>query len=227
MASSSSSATPSPPTLDEGAVCVIQLAAVKRDIRCVVVGFAGATVLLLTAERIAAADFRSDADLASGFLMPGDPHARWAQEGHLTFSPDFRQCLFVSKDGFFAVQRRAYSRAPISLPVTIAGPGQRRETVTLDVSAGGCRLPAPPPDVGEVHLSLQLPTRRADTPAAVVRRSERDVTYTFLRPDDEDRDAISAMVLSWHAQHLPSEAVALIARAHGSADQRSASPKTR
>jgi cellulose synthase (UDP-forming) len=68
----------------------------------------------------------------------------------------------------FAGNRRAGTRLPVHVPVTLAG--QRGELLDLSVSGAGVRIPGSiDPDVGELWLTLELPTRSLELQVEVRR----------------------------------------------------------
>jgi len=195
--------TITPTMLIEGHVVQLDLGGKTQALPCRVLGFAGSTVVL--APVVAASAPTTEAIVAGreAYLILDDDHQVHALRARVRPGSEPGEIVARVTDTFRLGQRRHYSRAPLALPATVTAGGETWETVTRDVSPGGVRM-ARTGAAGEQGDSLSLILEsssaglRIEADAAIVRRSQRDLSLTFTRIAEPDAALLAQITVAYY-----------------------------
>src|SRR4051812_8148752 len=187
------------PALTEGRSVNLEIG--RESLRCRLVGFNGPDVFLMPSESVSGRLRDLLGVQLAGFILFHDDEGNLnAQRGTLLAGSTVNSLGFRVTDGFRTGQRRAYSRAPLELEVSVGD----WTTVTLDVSAGGIRVagegnPGLPP---VVQLGVDAGAGRAPVTAtaSVVRVTPDAVSFRFEQVEGAERMRLARPVLAWHFQ---------------------------
>jgi hypothetical protein len=196
--------------VSEGDDCYIDLGGVAVAVK--IVGFHGADVALMIDDTDPTVNARLRETSKAHLLLCADSGKR-AQRGTVIYSGAGPMMIFRTSDDAYDGLKRTHSRAPLRLDVLVSpiaaedfATAQMFRTTTLDVSAGGLRIPRDEHQALErCRLMLTLPDA---TKVSVLGRLNRagaaDLAYTFSLLSTGDRSRISRFVLSWHIDFLRS-----------------------
>jgi len=189
--------------LTEGQVVQLDLGGKTQALPCRVLGFGGSTVML--APVVAATAPTADAISAgrAAYVILDDDRQVHALRAQVSRASEPDEIIVTVTDSYRLGQRRRYSRAPLALAATATAGGETWETVTRDISAGGVRM-ARTGAAGEQGdtLSLVLESApsglRIEADAAIVRRSQRDLSLTFTRIAESDVALLSQITVAYY-----------------------------
>jgi hypothetical protein len=187
------------PALTEGRSVNLEIG--RESLRCRLVGFNGPDVLLMPSEAVSGRlrDLLG-VQLAGFILFHDDAGNLHAQRGTILAASTPNSLGFRVTDGFRTGQRRAHSRAPLELEVTVG----EWSTTTLDVSAGGLRVAGEgnPGLAPVVQLAVDLGDEqgKVEATASLVRVTPEAVSFRFESVQPADRMRIARLVLAWHFQ---------------------------
>ena len=185
------------PALTEGGSVNLEIG--RESLRCRLVGFNGPDVLLMPSESVSPRLSELLGVQLAGFILFDDDDGNLiAQRGTVLAGSTKGSLGFRVTDGFRTGQRRAYSRAPLDLGVSIGD----WTTTALDVSAGGLKVagegnPGLSPVV-ELALDLGDGKPKVTATASIVRVTPEAVSVRFETVDPADRMRIARLVLAWH-----------------------------
>lgn len=192
--------------VSEGDTCQIDLGGAQLTVR--IVGFHGADVALIVLDRRPAVDAELRVAGKAHLLLPTGDGTR-AQPGTVIYSGRGDLLVFRTSDAVYEGLKRMHSRAPLRLelliaPVAAAERGARvRTDRTLDVGAGGVRLPHWDDALERCRLMITLPdATRVNVLGRLNRTGGADTVYAFERLTAQDRSRISGFVLGWHIDRL-------------------------
>ena len=189
--------------LTEGRVVQLDLGGKTQALPCRVLGFGGSTVML--APVVAATAPTAEAIVAGGpaYVILDDDQQVHALRARVSQASEPSEIIVTVTDSFRLGQRRHYSRAPLALPATVTAGGETWETVTRDISAGGVRM-ARTGAAGEQGDTLSLVLRSAaaglqiEAEAAIVRRSQRDLSLSFTRIAESDVALLAQITVAYY-----------------------------
>ena len=188
--------------LSEGQHVELDLGAKTDLLRCRVIGFGGANVVLST-----------HTDPLPDELMVGRGAYVIVEEGGLVQALRAqirevvagREIVVANVDEFQLGQRRRYSRAPIALPATVrmVPDGPTTETSTRDISGGGLRLAragfeCERGDVVEVVIAAAQANLRVEAEAEAVRVTGDDISLRFTRIDPASAVLLQQIALAFY-----------------------------
>ncbi len=191
--------------LTEGQVVQLDLGGKTQALPCRVLGFGGSTVML--APVVPATAPTADAIQAGreAYVILDDHEQLHALRARVRPGSEPGEVVVTVTDTFRLGQRRHYSRAPLALPATVSTleAGESWETVTRDISAGGVRMArvgAPGEHADALSVVLQSPAAglRIETRAAVVRRSQRDLSLTFTEISPADVALLAQITVAYY-----------------------------
>ena len=168
---------------------------VGESLTCRIIGFSRANVVLSLdgqlGEEVEAGD--------QGYLLLESGGRVQALRGRISDPSGDELVLWLSDDVRLG-QRRAFSRAPLSLPATLRMPGGEVGTVTRDVSAGGvgvARAGAAVPD-GPFELGIQVAHHEVIAAVAAVRVTDDALGLRFEEIGRDDRLLLASLALAYH-----------------------------
>src|SRR5215207_3901833 len=178
--------------LTEGQVVQLDLGGKTQALPCRVLGFGGSTVML--APVVAATAPTADAISAgrSAYVILDDDRQVHALRAQVSRASEPHEIIVTVTDSY-----------RLALAATVTAGGETWETVTRDISAGGVRM-ARTGAVGEHGdtLSLVLESApsglRIEADAAIVRRSQRDLSLTFTRIAESDVALLSQITVAYY-----------------------------
>jgi hypothetical protein len=170
---------------------------VGESVACRIIGFSRSDVVLALetqpSEPIEAGD--------DAYLVLESGGTMRALRGR-TAAPSGHEVVLTLTDDIRLGQRRAFSRAPLSLPARLSAAGSAGEvaTVTRDVSAGGvcvAREGADPGD-GPFELRIQVAHHEVVAKVSAVRITSSDLGLRFDEIERDDRLLLASLALAYH-----------------------------
>jgi hypothetical protein len=185
--------------LSEGQLAQLDLG--EEVVRCTVVGFTGADVVLEVGQ------LSEDAPPPGSvtFLLLEADGRLHALKTVLQPGSTEKEMIVTLIDSFRLGQRRLFSRAPLVLPAHLRPAGDSQEpwtTFTRDISAGGLRVARQssyrPADEHEVAIGLVKVQREIRARANVVRETDKDLSLSFTDIAPEDRLLLAQLTFAYH-----------------------------
>jgi hypothetical protein len=198
-----------PVMVSEGDECYLDLGA-GTTLAAKIIGFHGADVALMIDEPGPELTAHLSQVTKAHLLLWADPEKR-PQAGSIIYSGSGSMMLFRTSDGAYNGLKRTHSRAPLRLVALVApisndgfGSGRMFKTHTLDLSAGGVRIPRTEhPILERCRMMMTLPDQTKVSVLALLNRTgDADLAYRFTMLSPQDRSRISTFVLSWHMDFL-------------------------
>jgi hypothetical protein len=191
--------------LNEGQVVQLDLGGKTTALPCRVLGFGGSTVMLAPVVSATAPTAEAIQAGRDAYVIVDDAQQVHALRAQVGPGPEPGEVVVRVTDAFRLGQRRRYSRAPLSLPATVAAlpAGEGWQTTTRDISAGGVRM-ARTGAAGEqaealsVVLSSPAAGLRIETTAEVVRRSQRDLALRFTEIAEGDVALLTQITAAYY-----------------------------
>jgi hypothetical protein len=193
----------------EGDECYIDLGA-GNTLAAKIIGFHGADVALMLDEPTPEVSARL-AEVSKAHLLLCADSERRPQPGSVIYSGAGPMIVFRTSDDAYNGLKRTHSRAPLQLDTLVSpigadgfGSGRLFKTRTLDLSAGGVRIPrTEQPILERCRLMMTLPDETKVSVLALLNRTgDADLAYRFTMLSTQDRSRISTFVLSWHIDFL-------------------------
>ncbi len=191
--------------LTEGQVVQLDLGGKTQVLPCRVLGFGGSTVMLAPVVAASAPTAEAIHEGRSAYVIIDDEQQVHALRARVEQGSEPDDVVVTVTDSFRLGQRRCYSRAPLALPATVAAlpAGETWETVTRDISAGGLRIARTGADgemADELSVVLSSPAAglRIETQAAVVRRSQRDLSLRFTEIGEADVALLTQITVAFY-----------------------------
>jgi PilZ domain len=185
--------------LSEGQLAQLDLG--EEVVRCTVVGFTGADVILEMAEQ---PEERPALDSTTFLLLEAGGRLHALKTIVRPGSTD-SEVIVTLVDSFRLGQRRLFSRAPLVLPAHLRPTGDAGKpwtTFTRDISAGGLRVARQssyrPADEQEVVIGLVQVQREIRARANVVRETDADLSLSFTHIEPEDRLLLAQLTFAYH-----------------------------
>jgi hypothetical protein len=209
MALRRSGADPERIMVTEGDECYIDLGG-GTALAAQIVGFHGADVVLMIDDPSTEICARLVQATKAHLLLAADSEKR-PQSGAVIYSGAGPMIVFRTSDMAYNGLKRTHSRAPLSLDAVVApinaedyGIARMFKTRTLDLSAGGVRIPrGEQPVLERCRMMLTLPDETKVSVLGLLNRTgETDLVYRFTALAPQDRSRISTFVLSWHIDFL-------------------------
>jgi hypothetical protein len=193
----------------EGDECYIDVGG-GTTLAAQIVGFHGADVALMIDDPSPELSARLVEVTKAHLLLAADSEKR-PQPGSVIYSGAGPMIVFRTSDLAYNGLKRTHSRAPLSLETVVApinaedyGIARMFKTRTLDLSAGGLRIPrSEQPVLERCRMMLTLPDETKVSVLGLLNRAgETDLVYRFAALAPQDRSRISTFVLSWHIDFL-------------------------
>ena len=170
---------------------------IGESLPCRIIGFSGPEVVLaLEAEPAEEIVLRQPA-----YLLLESEGRLHAVRGTVKTAAADEIVLRVS-DHIRLGQRRAFSRAPIPLPVRARAKDGSAEwsSTTRDVSAGGVCLgrEGVDPGPGPLELTITVASHDVVADARIMRLTDAEVGVQFERIEDADRLLLASLTLAYH-----------------------------
>jgi PilZ domain len=185
--------------LSEGQLAQLDLG--HEVVRCAVVGFTGADVVL----EVGTLSEEAPPPGSVAFLLLEAGGRLHALKTVLRPGSTESELIVTLVDSFRLGQRRLFSRAPVVLPAHLRPVGDTAEpwtTFTRDISAGGLRVARQstyrPAEEHELVIGLVKVGREIRACANVVRESDRDLSLSFTEIRPEDRLLLAQLTFAYH-----------------------------
>jgi PilZ domain len=185
--------------LSEGQPAQLDLG--EEVVRCTVVGFTGADVILEMGEQ----PEDSPEPGSVTFLLIEATGRLHALKTIIRPGSTDSEAIVTLVDSFRLGQRRLFSRAPLVLPAHLRPAGDTAEpwtTFTRDISAGGLRVARQstyrPASAQEIVIGLVQVQREIRARANVVRETAADLSLSFTHIEPEDRLLLAQLTFAYH-----------------------------
>jgi hypothetical protein len=185
--------------LSEGQVGQLDLGA--EVVRCTVVGFTGADVVL---EVGTLSEEAPPVGSVTFLLLEADGRLH-ALKTVLQPGSTEGEMIVTLVDSFRLGQRRLFSRAPLVLPAHLRPAGDTEKpwtTFTRDISAGGLRVARQssyrPASEQEIVIGLVKVGREIRARANVVRETDKDLSLSFTEIEAGDRLLLAQLTFAYH-----------------------------
>jgi hypothetical protein len=170
---------------------------VGESLACRIIGFSGPDVVLALLEQ----PEETPEPGTTAYLLLESGGRMQAVRGQIGSPPADEVVLRVTDDIRLG-QRRAFSRAPVPLPVRVRARegGSEWSAVTRDVSAGGvgvARTSAEPVG-GTLELRIQVAEHEVVATAVAVRVTDAELGLRFEEIGHDDRLLLASLALAYH-----------------------------
>jgi c-di-GMP-binding flagellar brake protein YcgR len=189
--------------LAEGQHVQLDLGGATQVLQCLVLGFAGTSVILAATAEAPETTTEALAAGAAAYVIVDADGAVSALRARLRHVSGPDEIVLAITDDFQLGQRRRYSRAPIAIEARLrplAG-GDEWRTVTRDISAGGVRVVATG-DAGEAseehEVHLEAPGLSVRAQAEIVRRTDADLSLRFTAIDDDAASLLQQLSVAYY-----------------------------
>jgi hypothetical protein len=168
---------------------------VGESLLCRIIGFNGPDVVLAVEEK---PEEPPEVGQQAYLLLESDGRMQ-AVRGRIG-SPLSDEVVLRVTDDIRLGQRRAFSRAPVPLPIRLRSRGGEWSTVTRDVSAGGVSVARAGADPGDAPLELriQVADHEVAATAVAVRVTDAELGLRFEEIDLDDRLLLASLTLAYH-----------------------------
>ncbi len=168
---------------------------VGESLPCRVIGFSGPDVVLALEEQP-----EEPPEVGSAAYLLIEAAGRIQAVRGKIGSPAGDEIVLRLSDEFRLVQRRTFSRAPISLPAVVKTQAGEWSTMTRDVSAGGVCVAREGADPGEgsVQVRIQVANHEVVAEARAVRVTSDDLGLRFEAIERDDRMLLASLALAYH-----------------------------
>jgi hypothetical protein len=195
-------------SLKEGDVVHLDIGHSNEGVDCLLTGFFGPDFVLMPTQGVSRRTKQALPARPTAYVWLKYQGRYMAQRGVVLAGMSDDQLIFRITDTFRIGQRRAYSRAPLQMPVRIEPLGVDAapwEATTADFSAGGLRLaPVEAPVFGaqnELTIEVEGGTAVRAT-AVVVRHDPSAIGMRYTSIDDRDRLRLAEIALAWHREQV-------------------------
>jgi len=170
---------------------------VGESLPCRIIGFSGPEVVLALEAQPAEEITRGQ----PAYLLLESEGRLQAVRGEVK-TPSAEEIVLRLTDHIRLGQRRAFSRAPIPLPVRARAKDGSAEwsSTTRDVSAGGVCLgrEGVDPGPGPLELTITVASHEVVVDARIMRLTDTEVGVHFERIEDADRLLLASLTLAYH-----------------------------